>query len=677
MKNSYKIVAKFEYNNNKFFITLVNDSKLVLVKYNENKNISTEFSDEEYELLNIVYKSLLIDKKESVYIKDEKIGNTLYKIFYDAKSKNYFWDSINGANNEDDNRILNNKYNKMTCIYYLEDENSIDKIDELLKEALDKLDNIKVKEKENKDTIDEEELQEVKLDSEAQEEIEEVIEEKTITENEEIQQDETEEIVAEDEKEDDELLEDKIKKAMQDIKIKRTLENFQKTVSFHQGDATQDKNEKELTIRLRKINPEELDEENENSKKEDKLYISKYVKFKKKIIPILISSTMALTPIIDAIVLGAQGRKEEKVSKESSSNMNQFFEKFEREFHYDYSKIEQAIDSNDNLADEEKDYLKKYKIVFDQDHAYMDLELIESRLETLKINYNNEYESDETQNYSLLAGTYNEETNEITMNGANEFESVNKADLAHELFHVWQNGSQRYIMELINEGYKREKLREMKDSEILSEEDFSENIGEYSNFGNGYDQHMYIYYILASMIGEDAIKEYQYSCDDEVIVSKLCKIDKNFEPNIKKQNAYKLLRSIDDLRVWDEKKQEYTINPEAEEKCKKRLNYYYSQKNGINIEEDLNCVIHKMYYNDNTYKAIETTLTNTTDKSSLGVWKKILPKTYLSDDHPTALIIFNSSDDPVTIEITDELCEKYKQNYKKVSEQQKDNEMER
>lgn len=55
---------------------------------------------------------------------------------------------------------------------------------------------------------------------------------------------------------------------------------------------------------------------------------------------------------------------------------------------YDYNVILSAIDSNSNLNDMEKEFLKNLKFVFDENYKYMALGLIESRIENLKINYN-------------------------------------------------------------------------------------------------------------------------------------------------------------------------------------------------------------------------------------------------------------------------------------------------
>lgn len=751
MKNIYRIVAKFEYNNNKYFITMVNDDKIVIVKYDANKNISTNFSNEEYELLNTVYNSLLIDKEQSVYIEDLDVNQNKYKIYYDPNSKNYFWDLINGKHDEECNKYLNFKYNHMTGTYYLskennEEEKSEEKLEQLLKNALKELNELTSKTEQKVETL----KNTTKLEGEKEEEKHEDNNEntdETIVENDNelisIRPEEIEELnqaTAKENKlefklevdEDGETIESVIQKAIQAVRKKKakdkkikelnevidelneiknhgsrvevklkisedkeTVESIlqkaieavkEKIERIENGNFTEEQDLEQELEQEEQISGEAKEEKNieneiakqenvedytnKDERKEDEIETKKYyrklVKFKKIIIPIMVSTTMLLAPIVDASILGAQGKKEEKVGK------NSVITTYKKSKDYNFADIEENINSNENLTDKEKEFIKKFKIVFDEDYQYMDLDLVENRLNTLKINYKNENEDGNT----LLAGTYNELTNEITMNKSEKFEDVSKADFSHELFHVFQEGSHRYIMELINEGYKREKLRQMKDKNILGKEYFEDNTQSYANFGNGYADHIYIYYVLASMLDEESIKEYQYTCDDKIIVSKLCQIDKNNNINLAKENAYHLLECIDNLRIWDDETQTYRINTGAEEECKKRLNYYFKQKNGKDIEEDLNCVIHKMYYNESTYKALEETLISKIDKVSgdtdkiLGPWKTVLPKTYLSADHEETLITF-SSPKLVTLRITDELCEEYSKNYNKIKEKPK------
>lgn len=770
MKNTYKIVAKFEYNTNKYFIAMVNNSKVVLVKYDKNKTISTDFSDEEYELLNIVYNSLCIDRETSVYIKDEKVKNNLYKIYYDTNSKIYFWDSINNVNDEECNKILNFKYNNMINTYFLDDEKTDDEqekissivseLEDLEKESLAKIAKLlgsdekvnytyQPKEKtqeeqseETKQTLEAGEKNQTKAIEESEqndgtetveetkqedptkvigetrkkdetETIEETRQEEPTEQTEEEQSEEDkkvdkgayywksiidleeeetstgeDEIVpqeettvenalkgeftelvntskenAEDvdktEENDEESLEDRIKKAKVQAKEQRIVQIIASRLQEEPTEQEQQEIEEMPTTK------QQIDDKTKKSVTSNEYY-TKYIKFK-KLLPIYVSASMIATTFLP--VIGSQGRSESHIVKNSVSSVDE-----KQEVSYDYEEIRQALMENPYLTVEEKTFISKFKFVFDEYHEYMDLNLIASRYKTLKINYNRDYQQENSESFSVLVGTYNEETNETTMNGAESFEDVKKADFAHEYGHVLQDGSQRYTMELINEAFKREMLRKAKEEEKLKPELFEDNTNTYSNFGNGYSEHLYIYYILASMMDKESLRNYQFKCDDEILVSQLCKIDNNVDSKTAKQNAYQLLTYIDNLRIWDEESQMYKINSQAENQCLEKLNYYFVQKNGMNIEEDLNCVIHKLYYSEDTYAAVEKTLldsiSSTTDISdaTLGTWRTVLPKTYFSDDHKNASITFNSPEF-VTIEITDELCEKYRENYLQITKQ--------
>ena len=739
MKNMYRIVAKFEYNNNKYFIALVNGRNVVLVKYDENKNISTSFSDEEYKLLNIVYNSLLINKDKSVYIKDLKVKDILYKIYYDTQSKNYFWESVNGIDNEECNRILNFKYNNMKCVYYLDDKDNEDEKDSKAKKnltAFDELERIaeetlaslekwelkkEIEIKEQEDQIDESkndetekesEISEVEIDGnqtepeqpETFEEISEISEEVEEEKTEESIVDETlKEAVIDEDLEDildeEDAKEEELEQIVENIET-NVEENIEETLDVEEQENSKDNFDQPLDeiikqvvaiVQKQKIEQDlqkmkELEEEKRREQqrkvKEKKLeYHRKFVRFKKKIVPIMVSSTMLLAPLINLPVVGSQGRKENNVLQsmtEDSKKIN----------NYDYEKIKSAIQDNPYLGSEEKEFLYKLKLVFDEDYKYMDLDLIEERLNSLKVSYNDDYVASKTDNFSFVGGTYNEFENRISINGASDFETSNIVDFVHETFHVFQQSSQRYVMELFNEGYKREKLRELKDKGILDEKSFMDSTNTYSNFGTGYSDDLYVYYTLASLMDEKSIKEYQYTCDDKIIVNELMKIDKKSSKDEATKNAYQLLDSIDELRIWDEETRCYRTNSEAKDDVFEKLNYYYVQKNGINLDEDLKFVIHNMYASDKTYGALEKTLLDEIDiqengtNKIFGPWRTIVPRTYLTNNYEYSSITFNSPE-MITIEIDDELCEKYQKNYEiikennRIANEDKDDDMER
>lgn len=722
MKNNYKIIAKFEYNNNKYFIANVNDSRNVLVKYNENKKIETKFCDEEYELVNLVYNSLCINKDKSVYIKDETIDSNSYKIYYDINSKNYFW---NSKNNEEINRILNFKYNNMIDTYFSDykkkEDELVSKIEELLQELreeylgkLDKFDsnvvnnnqqNTNITEDDKDKTINESESKLDKKENEKPEEQGDQINDEDKQEKiAELPEDENEENSKE---QDEEKLEDSHKpmQTVEDDKIVRPLwvmmDLDNKKIKTETETETEIENETETQpetetepepepesvnhdldddvdieeigniVRQIKKQKAELRAEShiandnekiaqEKTKEENVEYFTKLVRFKKRVVPILVSAVMTFG--VFSPIFGANGRKEEKI-KQQIVGKNETVENVEKK-KYNYSELAQALEENPYLTQEEKDFISKFKIIFDEDNKYMDLDMIDNRYRTLKISYSNENKFGNNDKHLTVAGSYNETTNQITMNGVSNFKEADKKDFAHELGHVTQKNSQRYIMELINEMYTREKLRKMKEQKILDPELFEDNTNTNSNFGNGYSNHMYIGYIFASLMDKEALKEYQYTCDDKVLVDRLCQIDANVPDDVAIKNAYQLLECIDSLRIWNRDKQIFEIDIKAEESCKEKLNYYFLQKNGKNIEEDLNCVIQKAYYNDNVYSAIEKTLLDEmkNGERSLDSVRTILPRTYFSDEHNTALILFNSN----KIEITDDLCEKYRQNYIKL-----------
>lgn len=150
---------------------------------------------------------------------------------------------------------------------------------------------------------------------------------------------------------------------------------------------------------------------------------------------------------------------------------------------YDYNVILSAIDSNSNLNDMEKEFLKNLKFVFDENYKYMALGLIESRIENLKINYN-EFSNDS------IGGKYDGAANEINMYECKNFEDCNKCDLLHEIMHIFQfETDYGMTSELSNEFFSREVMRRLYENNIISEEELLNNTNsEFLKFGRGYEK---------------------------------------------------------------------------------------------------------------------------------------------------------------------------------------------
>lgn len=224
------------------------------------------------------------------------------------------------------------------------------------------------------------------------------------------------------------------------------------------------------------------------------------------------------------------------------------------------------------------------KFVFDEYHQYMNLELVKERLQKLKIVYNKESnEEDES-----IAGTFNRETSEINMYGVESEEELEKKlfkieTLYHELFHLLQDEKDySYLTELSNEAFTRETIRRMVKYGLLDEELIKRPYGY--EFGVGYDRHMYLFYNLAEMLPRETLCILQFRKDENSAVKALMEIDKNDLKSMEQLRANCLVELLGNLE-FDKKAKYRYVN--EEKNILDLLNYYYKEKNGIQIGADL------------------------------------------------------------------------------------------
>ena len=363
---------------------------------------------------------------------------------------------------------------------------------------------------------------------------------------------------------------------------------------------------------------------------------------------------------------------------------------------YNFDIVADAIDSNENLGSDEKEFFKKFKSYFDQTNQYMDLKTILDRLRNLKIVYT----TDECKT-PQIAGEYGTVDNVITIYSTDSFANCDKSTLAHEFLHVTQKGySKRMMMELSNEAATREYIRELVETGELKEEEFK-NDYDVPLYGNGYDQCMKVYYLIANLLDQETIGKYQAVPADTVIAEGLVKLEKDakvinlmpFDRYEMEKRSIALLDAIDELRSAPDA-YGYRSVDYSDEKYKKicdMLDYYYQIKFGKKIEE---CFVEDIMSYDNTYGQISTTsakgramwdvmLGELEDKVEnldpnyripMGEYRYVLPKSYFTDRHDNPIVYFNTYEKVSTdsfsgffvdIEITPEINEKYNEKYKK------------
>ncbi len=415
-----------------------------------------------------------------------------------------------------------------------------------------------------------------------------------------------------------------------------------------------------------------------------------------KTIAIIVVAGVELINFSDKLLHGSISEKVKEIVYGNSLSDQLDFEEQE----YSFETIEKAINLNENLSDEEKEFFLKSKPYFDDLGKYIDMEVLVSRLLDLKINY-----TTEACKSPNIAGEYSTTGNVITMYLTDSFENCDKSVLLHEFFHVTQKGfSKRLMMELSNEAATREYIRNLVEDGKLDKNSF---MSEYDVpvYGVGYDQCMKVYYLLANLLDEDTIKKYQVIPADNILMDALAEIESNADTEHTRAynrfdintNAMELLDYIDELRSGPDEYgyRDVSYTDEKYQKICELLDYYYQVKFGKTIDE---CFVEDIMSYDKTFGAISIDnpkerairkivgdeLCASVDKLDdthsvpMGEYRFVIPRTYFSDRYKNPIVYFNIYEKLsetsfngffYDIEITSELEEKYEKQFKIAQEE--------
>lgn len=346
---------------------------------------------------------------------------------------------------------------------------------------------------------------------------------------------------------------------------------------------------------------------------------------------------------------------------------------------YDFKEIEKALDDNENLTEEEKNFIKQLKFVFDDNYKYMNINDIIERLSTLKI----EYIQDMEEINSNVRGYYTRSINKIVVLGCNDFESTDINVFVHEFLHVLQNPSKDFTRELSNEFFTREIVRKLYDDKIISEEKINKisgGIGEPKIYGKGYNDYMCLYYTLAELVDEETLRKYQFNCDIKTLVKGVSDTNGRIIPQ---DEIHNFINYLNNSRIYNEKTNMYEPSASFEveniiQECYNSLNYYFVEKYGYNISDDLRVSI--LYYDRSSNSFFVTASYNPYDSREdeileeqcleyaesligenarmVGFLRTVTPRTYLSDDHLNPEFTFNSPS-YITIEIDDKFIHEF------------------
>ena len=108
----------FEYENNKYYIILLKNKRVLYLKANKDNKFTIKLSIKENEIVNKVYNSLLINTNNSIMFKQIELNNNKYNLFFDKTSHHYFWQPLNNKYDINDNIYLNFQYNHYPITVY-------------------------------------------------------------------------------------------------------------------------------------------------------------------------------------------------------------------------------------------------------------------------------------------------------------------------------------------------------------------------------------------------------------------------------------------------------------------------------------------------------------------------------------------------------------------------------
>lgn len=407
-------------------------------------------------------------------------------------------------------------------------------------------------------------------------------------------------------------------------------------------------------------------------------FYTKFIKLGKKLLPILVSASLSLTLLTNTQIVKPEIINEptqsiiETVETETISLEDIEIE--EPSIDYNYEEIAEAINNNQNIGQSEKDFLSKLKFIFDENYQYMDLVMVKAKLQTLKIRYG--------VNLQSANASYNLLENEICIE-AESYDSTNKATFLHEFLHSLQSSGNPFIGELSTEFFTIESMIRMYKEGIVEKEFFlsqyakgelekgtlklnDENAWlEYlinnGRFSSGYQGYVNAYIILADLLPEEALRNYQFNPKQiEILSNALVEIDKN--TTNKETSAYQLIDSINSLREYSQENNTYNYSRDLST-CYEMLNYYFTQTKNISIEQDIYSSLLIQLESKLQHNLDINPLRYLNDNHELGVIGEMIPKTKLSNACERGIFVYYDRESKLQLmDFSEELKNEYIEN---------------
>ena len=410
-------------------------------------------------------------------------------------------------------------------------------------------------------------------------------------------------------------------------------------------------------------------------------FYTKFIKLGKKLLPILVSASLSLTLLTNTQIVKPEIINEptqsiiETVETTPTETISlEDIEIEEPSIEYNYEEIAEAINNNQNIGQSEKEFLSKLKFIFDENYQYMDLVMVKAKLQTLKIRYG--------VNLQSANASYNLLENEICIE-AETFDSTNKATFLHEFLHSLQSSGNPFIGELSTEFFTIESMIRIYKEGIVEKEFFlsqyakgelekgtlklnDENAWlEYlinnGRFSSGYQGYVNAYIILADLLPEEALRNYQFNPKQiEILSNALVEIDKN--TTNKETTAYQLIDSINSLRVYSAENNTYNYSRDLST-CYEMLNYYFTQTKNISIEQDIYSSLLIQLESKLQHNLDINPLRYLNDNHELGVIGEMIPKTKLSNACERGIFVYYDRESKLQLmDFSEELKNEYIEN---------------
>ena len=249
---------------------------------------------------------------------------------------------------------------------------------------------------------------------------------------------------------------------------------------------------------------------------------------------------------------------------------------------FDFNDIIEALDSNPNLTQEEKDLILSSRDIFEDNYGYYNYQGLLDRLRTLKIKYT-------TQERKYVSGEYSNVENIITFYAANGFNEVSRCTFTHEFSHLIQYESgqtyNQFLLEAINT---------MANNEYYGNGDTKYDIA--------YEYQQSIVMALGEILGKDVIKKTYIDGNEKYICEALQQIDNDADKAnefCKKMSMYYNCFWYIWCTEYHDNNEELLDNlKEISNGIKEDIKYYYELKYNRKVEEDL---VMMYYLGDDTF----------------------------------------------------------------------------